>query len=73
MVPVGAITAPRGAGIGDSGGGVLDDEAARRVDTQAGFGADAFASCNRTCELGMTKATGESYVHVLELLERATR
>ncbi|MEW1707515.1 FAD-binding and (Fe-S)-binding domain-containing protein [Microbacterium sp. NPDC089190] len=39
----------------------------------AGFGADAFASCNRTCELGMTKATGESYVHVLELLEEATR
>lgn len=39
----------------------------------AGWGADAHASCNRTCELGMTKATGESYVHVLELLERATR
>ncbi|MGN7971057.1 FAD-binding and (Fe-S)-binding domain-containing protein [Microbacterium sp. 22296] len=38
-----------------------------------GWGADAHASCNRTCELGMTKATGESYVHVLELLERATR
>jgi len=39
----------------------------------AGWGADAHASCNRTCELGMTKATGESYVHVLELVERATR
>lgn len=39
----------------------------------AAWGADAHASCNRTCELGMTKATGESYVHVLELLERATR
>ena len=39
----------------------------------AAWGADAFASCNRTCELGMTKATGESYVHVLELLEKATR
>ncbi|WZH38860.1 MAG: FAD-binding and (Fe-S)-binding domain-containing protein [Microbacterium enclense] len=39
----------------------------------AGWGADAHASCNRTCELGMTKATGETYVHVLELLERATR
>lgn len=34
---------------------------------------DAFASCNRTCELGMTRATGEDYEHVLELLERATR
>lgn len=31
------------------------------------------ASSNRTCELGMTQATGEPYAHVLELLERATR
>ncbi|MFC6356255.1 FAD-binding and (Fe-S)-binding domain-containing protein [Luethyella okanaganae] len=36
-------------------------------------GADAHASCNRTCELGMTRATGEEYSHVIELLERATR
>lgn len=28
-------------------------------------------SCNRTCELGMTRATGKTYVHVLE--EIATR
>ncbi len=50
-------------------------EAAQRPEAAevAGWGADAHASCNRTCELGMTKATGESYVHVLELLERATR
>jgi D-lactate dehydrogenase len=34
---------------------------------------DAHASCNRTCELGMTRATGHPYVHVLELVERATR
>ncbi|MFC9558729.1 FAD-binding and (Fe-S)-binding domain-containing protein [Agromyces sp. NPDC056965] len=34
---------------------------------------DAHASCNRTCEIGMTRATGEPYVHILELLERATR
>lgn len=39
----------------------------------AAWGADAHASCNRTCELGMTKATGAVYEHVLELLERATR
>ncbi|PAT02824.1 FAD-binding oxidoreductase [Corynebacterium sp. NML 150383] len=31
------------------------------------------APSNRTCELGMTQATGEPYAHVLELLERATR
>jgi D-lactate dehydrogenase len=35
--------------------------------------ADQYASCNRTCELGMTRATGKPYRHVLELLEEATR
>ncbi|MFT4110298.1 FAD-binding and (Fe-S)-binding domain-containing protein [Propionicimonas sp.] len=30
--------------------------------------ASAHASCNRTCELGMTRATGKQYRHVLELL-----
>ena len=34
----------------------------------AAFGAVAHASCNRTCELGMTRATGQTYRHVLELL-----
>ena len=38
-----------------------------------GLGADAHASCNRTCEIGMTRATGEDYRHILELLEEATR
>jgi D-lactate dehydrogenase len=38
----------------------------------AGRSFDAYASCNRTCELGMTRATGKPYVHVLELLDRAT-
>jgi len=37
------------------------------------MGATAFASCNRTCELGMTRATGKDYRHVLELLEEVTR
>ncbi len=35
--------------------------------------ATAFASCNRTCELGLTRATGKEYRHVLELLEEVTR
>src|SRR3712207_1991496 len=35
--------------------------------------ASAYASVNRTCELGMTRATGRPYQHVLELLEAATR
>ena len=33
---------------------------------------DAFASCNRTCELGMTRATGEQYQHVLEVVAWAS-
>lgn len=33
--------------------------------------ADAHASCNRTCEIGMTRATGQGYRHVLELLADA--
>jgi D-lactate dehydrogenase len=33
----------------------------------------AYASSNRTCEIGMTRATGKPYVHILELLEAATR
>jgi D-lactate dehydrogenase len=37
------------------------------------MGAAAHASCNRTCELGMTRATGQEYRHVLELLEEVTR
>ncbi|GHH74590.1 oxidoreductase [Streptomyces sulfonofaciens] len=33
---------------------------------------DAYASCNRTCEMGMSRATGRPYRHVLELLDEAT-
>lgn len=33
----------------------------------------AHASCNRTCELGMTRATGHSYAHIIELLDEVTR
>ena len=32
------------------------------------LGAGAHPSCNRTCELGMTRATGEPYEHMLEML-----
>lgn len=32
-----------------------------------------FASLNRTCEMGMTRATGHSYRHILEVLDDATR
>jgi D-lactate dehydrogenase len=33
---------------------------------------EAFASCNRTCELGMTRATGEQYQHIVELVDWAS-
>jgi D-lactate dehydrogenase len=39
----------------------------------SGRPAAAYASVNRTCELGMTRATGAPYRHVLEVLEEATR
>ncbi|MDF1479216.1 FAD-binding and (Fe-S)-binding domain-containing protein [Leifsonia sp. H3M29-4] len=32
---------------------------------------DAYVSCNRTCEIGMTRATGHDYQHILEVLDRA--
>lgn len=36
-------------------------------------GFDAFVSANRTCEIGMTRATGRPYRHVIEVLEELTR
>ena len=33
----------------------------------------AYVSANRTCELGMSRATGKPYRHILEVLEKATR
>ncbi len=44
----------------------------RRLEAEGGA-FDHAVSANRTCELGMSRATGMPYVHVLELLERATR
>jgi D-lactate dehydrogenase len=35
--------------------------------------ATAYASVNRTCELGMTRATAHPYRHLLEILEEGTR
>ncbi len=33
----------------------------------------AYVSSNRTCEIGMARATGQDYRHVLEVLDAATR
>jgi D-lactate dehydrogenase len=43
------------------------------ADSVARLEGDAFASCSRTCELGMSRATGRDYIHVLTVLEEATR
>jgi D-lactate dehydrogenase len=45
----------------------------REAASVAELGGGAHASCNRTCELGMTRATGQEYRHVLELLAEVTR
>ena len=37
------------------------------------LGSLAHASCNRTCEIAMSRATGQDYRHVVELLETVTR
>jgi D-lactate dehydrogenase len=34
---------------------------------------DAHISTNRTCEIGMERATGRPYVHAIQLLEELTR
>jgi D-lactate dehydrogenase len=39
----------------------------------AGERHDAYVSSNRTCEIGLTRATGRSYRSVVHLLEEATR
>jgi len=44
-----------------------------QADELAGRSFDAHLSSNRTCEIGLSRATGESYESVVMLLERLTR
>ncbi|TDE94802.1 FAD-binding oxidoreductase [Occultella glacieicola] len=54
--------------------GATEAEAAELAELEATDGPfAAHASCNRTCEMGMTRATGRPYRHVLELLEEVSR
>jgi D-lactate dehydrogenase len=49
---------------------------ARALSQHPATGADrptSYASVNRTCELGMTRATGHPYQHLLEVLEAVTK
>jgi D-lactate dehydrogenase len=52
---------------------VMGDPEAPGGDGPPGAGHPAYASSNRTCEIGMTRATGKPYRHILQLLEEATR
>jgi D-lactate dehydrogenase len=38
----------------------------------AGMPSDAYASCNRTCEVGMSRAVGHPYRHLIELVDAVT-
>ena len=49
--------------------GATAPEAAQVVSDEA----DAHVSANRTCEMALSRATGRTYEHVLEVLERVTR
>lgn len=54
--------------------GATEAEAAEIADLEAAGGQfAAYASCNRTCEMGMSRATGRDYEHVLEVLARVTQ
>jgi len=48
----------------------LTASATRAEAAQVPPDADAYVSANRTCEWGLTRATGQTYVHVLELLDQ---
>lgn len=57
--------------------GLLHPELTASATAREAAGVDptarSHASVNRTCELGMTRATGHPYRHVLEILEETTR
>ncbi len=52
----------------------LTEAATLEEAAEVGSGAfDAYLSSNRTCEIGMERATGEPYVHAVQLLDELTR
>ncbi|MGP4993096.1 FAD-binding and (Fe-S)-binding domain-containing protein [Glutamicibacter ardleyensis] len=51
---------------------LTESATAREAEEVLELDASAHASCNRTCELGMSRATGKDYRHVIELLAQAT-
>ena len=75
----GEVTVPPDAGCcgfaGDRGFLVPELTASATRDELAGVpaGASGHWSSSRTCEIGLTRATGASYQSILVLLERATR
>ncbi len=51
----------------------LTESATREESAEVSDGFAAYASLNRTCEIAMSRATGENFVHIVELLAEATR
>lgn len=51
----------------------LTESATRDEAAEVRGGFLAYASLNRTCEIAMSRATGHTYVHIIELLAQATR
>lgn len=51
----------------------LTASATREEADEVRTGYFAYATLNRTCEIAMSRATGRTYVHILELLAEATR
>ncbi|MDO5676108.1 MAG: FAD-binding and (Fe-S)-binding domain-containing protein [Propionibacteriaceae bacterium] len=52
---------------------LTESATAEMAEELAGRQFAAYASLNRTCEIAMSRATGQTYVHVIELLAQATR
>lgn len=48
-------------------------EATELAASEAGRSFDAYLSSNRTCEIGLTRATGHEYESIINALDRATR
>ncbi|MDO5493191.1 MAG: FAD-binding and (Fe-S)-binding domain-containing protein [Nesterenkonia sp.] len=52
---------------------LTDSATAQEAAEVRACGTTAYASSNRTCEIGMSRATGRDYQHIIELAEQLTR
>ena len=52
---------------------LTESATSQMVEQLKGVTASHYASSNKTCEIGMTRATGHDYANILELVAQATR